>query len=342
MQIVRGHTTIKFLKQGDSFSARLFSTKSLVQFVDNGNNTVTPDWTQEANQPVVYPVIISQLLGTYVSEITDVHWYLDNTELSFTGDATSDGAFRKTSYSTSDMELPALQICSNIMLSASQNRMLKFSGTISSGGITTQISCDIPIARSEVSGDVYLAEISVTNNGVIDSSVTEIKATAILRKGGSEITSGVTYAWYYSTPDDTDEVQDGWQPMNRTTKEISITEDMIPSRLFIKVDCTVSGNVVASGFVTVDDIRDPFYIVNNPSLLDEMLSYQQPSITYTPKVRRRGSTTDETGWKFDFSVSDVKGVVKKTAQDASTITVTYQEMITFGGGDLNLDIEAHQ
>ena len=254
--ILRGHTTIKFLKQGDSFVSRLYATKSLMQFYDASSTTFTPDWTVAANQPVVYPLIISQLQGDYLSNITDVKWYVDGTELVFSSSTnlTSDGSYLKTTYTVKGMTLPAIKICKNVMSGSVIGKTLKFQGTVNTGGVAVQITCDIPISRTEVSGDVYLCNIDITNHGVIDNEVKSLTATAQVFKGGIEVTSGISYAWFYSTPNDTDAVVDGWQPMGTNSKTLTINEADVDNNLYIKVVCTISGSTV-TGYMNICDIQ---------------------------------------------------------------------------------------
>ena len=335
---VSGSAHIKFIRQGDSISSILISTGALVQYVSQ-SGLATPDWTVAANQPVIYPRIVSQLSGTVITAIANPVWKLGNVALVFNGSGmTADGKFQTTTYTIAGVAVPALKICKNVMADASQNTTISFAGDVTTGGLTYTITADIPVTRSETNSDVYQANIAATNGGIVDDTNTSTTLTSILNKGGTAITDGITYAWYYSTPQDTDAVKDNWEPMNKTTKSITVSRDEVDTVRIFKCDMAVNGSVVCSAFFEVRDESDPLYIVTNPNQRDESLSSYQPSIIYTPVVRRRGHTENETGWTFEFVLIDVKGQTVRTATGAS-FTVTYQEMVQ-RGCDLDLFIKA--
>lgn len=336
---VSGSAHIKFIRQGDSITSILISTAALVQYVNTANSMATPDWAVAANQPVIYPRIVSQLTGNVITSIANPAWKFNNTSLVFGSNGkTADGKFESTTYTVSGVAIPALKICKNIMLDASQNTVISFSGDVTTGGMTYTINADIPVTRSETSGEVYQGYISATNGGIVDDTNTSTTLTAALNKGGAAMTDGVTYAWYYSTPEDTDAVKDNWEPMNKTTKSITVSRDDVDTVKTLKCDLAVNGSVVCSAFFEIRDESDPLYIVTNPNQREEILSSYQPSITYSPLVRRRGHDTNESGWSFNFILSDVKGETVRSSSGIS-FTVTYQEIVQ-KGCDLDLYIKA--
>lgn len=335
---VSGMAHIKFIRQGDSISSMLISTKALTQFVNESTGSVQPDWTVVANQPVIYPRIISQLSGTVVTAITAPAWKVDGVALAFTNGTTADGKYKSTTYDIGGQSVPALQICSNIMSNATQNRVISFSGNINTGGLTTTVNADISVTRNETAGETYIGYISATNGGVMDETNKSTTLTASLNKGGVAVTTGISYKWYYNTPADTDAVKDNWEPISGTAKTLSVGRDDVDTLKTFRCDFLISGSVVASAFFDVRDDSDPLYIVPNPNQKEEILSSYQASITYTPQVRRRGQSTNETGWSFAYVLSNVKGSTVRTASGAS-ITVSYSEMQT-AGSDLDLNITA--
>ena len=335
---VSGRAHITFVRQGDSISSMLISTKALVQFV-NDAGAATPDWTVAANQPVIYPRIVSQLTGTTVTAITSPSWKVDGVALSFGSNSkTSDGMYEMTTYAIAGVNVPALKICGNIMASATQNKVISLSCTVTTGGFTTMVAADISVTRSEVSGEVYTGYISATNGGIVDDTNTSTTLTATLMKGGTLVSSGITYKWYYNTPEDTDAEKDNWQPITESTNMLGVSRDQVDTIKVYKCDFVISGSVVASAFFEVRDDSDPLYIISNPNQKEELLSSYQTTITYTPLVRRRGQSKNEAGWSFSYVLSDAKGSTVRTASGAS-ITVDYTEMLT-AGTDLDLLITA--
>lgn len=335
---VSGSAQIKFIRQGDSIASMLISTAALQQSVNQSTGIINPDWTVVANQPIIYPRVVSQLSGSLITDLSNPVWKYNGTALVFVGGKTSDGNFETTTYTISGKAIPALKILKNIMSDASQNALISFTCNVTTGGLITSVSADIPVARTEVSGEVYQGYISATNGGIVDDLNAATILTAALNKGGTGVTTGLAYAWYYNTPSDTDAVQDNWQPLNKTTKSITVTRDEVDTIKVFKCDFSVESTVVFSAFFEVRDESDPLYILPNPDQKDELLSSYQQSITYTPKVRRRGQSTDESGWSFAYVLRDVKGNSIKTATGAS-FAVTYANILA-ANCDLDLYIEA--
>ena len=336
---VSGQAHIKFIRQGDSISTILIATKALMQFVNDDTGAVNPDWTVASNQPTVYPRIVSQLTGTVVTSASNPVWKVDGTTLSFgSNNKTTDGSYESTSYSIGGGSVPALKICKNVMKDATQNKLISFSCTVATGGITSNITADITITRGESAGEVYTGYISATNGGVVDDTNPSTTLTATLLKGGETVSTGVSYAWYYNTPSDTDAERDNWQPVSGTSKSLTVSRDDIDTVKTYKCDFTVSGSVVTSAFFDVRDDSDPLYIIPNPNQREEVLSSYQQSITYTPLVRRRGQSSNESGWSFQYVLSNVKGSTVRTAS-GNSITVQYPEILE-EGCDLDLFITA--
>lgn len=335
---VSGRAHITFVRQGDSISSMLISTKALVQFV-NDSGSATPDWSVAANQPVIYPRIVSQLTGTTVTAITSPSWKVDGVLLSFGSNSkTSDGMYEATTYAIAGVDVPALKICGNIMADATQNKVISLSCTVMTGGFSTQVTADISVTRSEVSGEVYTGYLTATNGGIVDDANVSTTLTATLMKGGTPVSGGITYKWYYNTPADTDAEKDNWQPVTNTADKLGVSRDEVDTIKVYKCDFVVSGDVVASAFCEVRDDSDPLYIIPNPNQKEELLSSYQTSITYTPLVRRRGQSKNETGWSFSYVLSDAKGSTVRTAS-GSSVTVDYTEMLS-AGTDLDLLIIA--
>lgn len=329
---------IKFIRQGDSISSMLISTKALTQFVNASTGAVSPDWSVAANQPVIYPRIVSQLSGSVVTAVTDPVWRVDGAVLAFTGGKTADGKYESTTYDLGGQSVPALRIRANIMADATQNRVVGFSGTINTGGVTTTVGADVSVTRNEAAGETYMGYISATNGGVMDDTNKSTVLTASLNKGGVAVTVGIAYKWYYNTPADTDAIKDNWEPVTGTAKTLSVSRDDVDTLKTFRCDFLISNSPVASAFFDVRDDSDPLYIIPNPNQREEALSSYQGSIVYSPLVRRRGQSTNDAGWAFSYVLSDVKGSTVRNASGAS-ITVTYSEMLA-AGSDLDLNITA--
>ena len=136
---------------------------------------------------------------------------------------------------------------------------------------------------------------------------------------------------------------DGWESLNKTSQSIQILAADINSTELYKCVITHSGKT-ASAVMEVADETDALIIYPNPTnsagaRVPEELSSVQTSIIYRPKVMKRATATEVTGYKFNFLLTKSNGDTVASADDASTFTVTLDHAVS-ANGDLTLIITA--
>jgi len=340
MSTVKGSATITFVKQGDTINTSLRSTMPLEQYLKKGTAVVTPDWTQPANQPTIYPVVRSSLTDSRISpEAGSEVWKYNGTVIPFSGNLSTvmgsiaAGTFKKESKKVDgDTLVPTLTICKNLASAGNINAdVIEFSAIVDTG-FRSAVSASIDIRIEEVEGDPYIGYISVNDGGVIDSNTASLTLTASLTRGGQDVSTGVTYKWYKANGNT-------WTNINKTTKAITITATDIDTQELYKCEFFISGSTVGSATIPVYDESDPLVVVPNPDGIEEISSANK-SVTYYPRVCKRGDTsmTPVTGFTFSYLLTNSK--YQQIASGAGTnFAITYAHGIA-ANGNMTLIITA--
>jgi hypothetical protein len=340
MSTVKGSATIVFVRQGDTINTSLRSTKPLEQYLKKGTSAVTPDWTQAANQPTIYPVVRSSLTDSRIEpESGTEEWKYNGTVIPFTGNLSTvmgsipAGTFKKESKKVDgDTTVPTLTILKNLASADNINAdVIEFSA-ICDTGFRSAISASIDIRIEEVEGDPYIGYISVNDGGVIDGDTSSLTLTATLARGGQDITTGVTYKWYKAN-------RNSWTDINKTTKAITVTAVDIDTQELYKCEFFISGNSTGSACLPVYDESDPLVVVPNPDG-DEEISSAHPLVTYYPQVCKRGDTsmTPVAGFTFSYRLTN-SSYAQIAAGEGGNFAVTYAHGVA-ARGNMTLIITA--
>lgn len=345
---VKGSTTIKYVKQGDTLTCSLRSTRPLKQFVAKSNGAVAPDFTNASNQPVIYPAIRSMLKASRIAPVTgsDI-WYFEGTQITFDSSNLSlavgsiaAGTFKREWQNIDgDFSVPTLKILKNIASSSViTSKVIRLDCTVNTG-FTASVSQTIELQIEETDGESYIPYIDVNDGGVIDQNTPVLTLNAHLLVGGNSVTTGVTYKWYKMI---VAAGVDGWQAVsNATSQTLQISAADIDNKELYKVTMTYSGKT-AEATISVEDETDTMVIYPNPidgagNAVPEEITSSRQSIVYVPFVCYRGSTTHLSGATFDFALTSSNGTVISSADAATSFTVTKGNCET-AGGDVTLII----
>lgn len=345
MSVVKGQTTIKYVKQGDCLTCSLRSTFPLKQFITNGTGIISPSFA--TNKPCIYPVIRSSLKAARVSpQATDYHWFYNGVEIAFTNSLSNAlgnlaaGTFKSEWKTIDGFSVPTLTIMKELASPSNiDSDTVEFKCTVNTG-FATVVSASTEISIEQTDGEAVLAYISINNGGVIDDSVASLTATAHLLVGGAEKSSNVTYDWFKMK---VSAGVDGWQSLNKKTKSITIAAADVNSSELYK--CVVSfGDKTASAVMEVVDETDALIIYPNPTngtgaSIPEELSSAQTSIIYRPKVMKRSSQQEVSGYKFYYLLTNSAGESISEQDGGNTFTVTLDNAVD-AGGDMTLIISA--
>lgn len=346
MSEVKGQTTIKYVRQGDSLTCTLRSTFPLKQFITNGNNIVSPSFA--TNKPCIYPVVRSSLKAARVEPAASgVVWSYNSQEISFDASGLNTamgniaaGTFKSETKTVDGFTVPTLTILKEIASDGNiDSDTIEFKGTVNTG-FTSVVSASIEISIEQTDGESCMGYITINNGGVIDDTTSQLKATAHFLLGGVEKTSGVTYKWYKMKVVNG---ADGWVATGSTSSSITITASDINSSELYKCEMTYNGKSSAS-VMEVCDETDILIIYPNPtdsagSSVPEELSSAQTSIVYRPKVYKRSTGTEVSGFTFNYLLTDAAGDTIASQDGGSSFTVTLAHAVK-AGGDITLIISA--
>ncbi len=346
MSEVRGQTTIKYVKQGDSLTCSLRSTFPLKQFVTNGNGVVAPSFV--TNQPCIYPVVRSSLRATRISpQATDFHWYYNSVEITFGNDGLSNaigsiaaGTFKSEWKTIDGFSVPTLTILKELASTSNiDSDIIDFKGVVNTGFAAT-VSASIEVSIEQTEGEAYMAYISINNGGVIDDGVSSLTATAHLLVGGTEKTANVTYEWFKMR---VTAGVDGWVSLGRTTQSITIAASDVNSSELYKCVITTQGKSTSAVMEVVDE-TDALIIYPNPTngagaTIPEELSSVQTSIIYRPRVMKRATQQEVQGYTFYYLLTNAAGDTVASQDGGATFTVTLNHAQA-AGGDMTLIISA--
>lgn len=346
MSTVKGQTTIKYVRQGDSLTCTLRSTFPLKQFISNGNNIVTPSFSE--NRPCIYPVVRSSLKAARIEpSASGVEWRYNGREISFDASGLSKamgnilaGTFKSETKNVDGFTVPTLTILKEIASDSNiDSDTIEFKGTVNTG-FQSVVSSSIEISIEQTDGESCMGYITINNGGVIDDSTSQLKATAHFMIGGVEKTDGVSYKWYKMKVVNG---ADGWEAINKTSASIMITASDVNSSELYKCEMTYGGKS-SSAVMEVSDETDILIIYPNPTnnageSVPEELSSAQTSIVYRPKVYKRSTGTEVKGFSFNYLLTDASGDTIASQDGGDSFTVTIDHAVK-AGGDMTLIISA--
>jgi len=161
------------------------------------------------------------------------------------------------------------------------------------------------------------------------------KLTAMVRQGAGEITSGLAYKWY-------NQVNGAWSQLSgQTGKTLTVSDTMVDTSGVFKVEVSQNGSVIGMDTQTVMDLSDPYDILTNPNPADETIeSGSGGSVTYTPTLVKRGSTTKAKDVNFYFVFMDSAGNIlnTSTATTAAKSGTCTEAMCQQAGGNVTWTI----
>lgn len=325
MSYTSGHITLTAISDGDQVSLSLQSTVPLLQYLKAGTDSVSPDWTDVNEQPIVFPRAKSQNMGTRLTFVAGSEkWTYNDVAIVFDSNGlSSNKMFQKISYSDGGVSVPALRIVNNMAsVTNTNNAVIGFSGTvISDENIDMSTTGDVRI--EETVGDPYDGFISVTDGGIIDDDTDSIVCTAELRKGGAKVLTGVTYRWSKQSAT-------GWVIVSSDSgvpHRLTVREGDIDTEAAYRCEFIVEGEVVAVYTRNLSDETDAFVVV--VSVTGSTALRPGQTTTLIPTVMRRANQEEVTGFTFTFALYSANNTFIRSAT-ASQLTLTYADILAAG------------
>ena len=359
MSVASASRTVKWISKAGTYSAMISSPAGDLYQMWEGTQAqvskIFPDFTAgnaSSNpyyHPILYFVAASSRTAEGVVTPDSIDFYVGNTKLTWSGDTSTNsfggetGHFKKISPSGGQLYY-GIQIVKNLVVPFGFAPVtIRMVSHVSYGAQSDELEASYSIPISVSTGSTYRVTIAAgdTKNFVITEKGTSCKLKAMAFLGGNEITSNLSYVWEKLT-------SSGWQTLSATTQQLTVSDTDIDTYGQFRVTVSQGGPELGKDIQGVMDASDPYEIDPVPSPEDECIeedNVNRASVTYTPRLVKRGTTTAiTTGLAgFTFIVKDAAGVFlnpaaeRTTPRASATVTAAYCQQ---AGGDVSVDIFA--
>lgn len=344
MSIASASRTIKLIAKVGTYNPTIVAPNGDIyqeyEGTQDNPGAITPNF--EATQPKLLFVCTSSRVSEGIVTPNSMRYFFNNSEISFGTDGVSTGSFAgyfKKIVPDTGNQYYGLQLLKNIVqLAGYASVVIRMEAAVSYATQVDTLKADYRISVGKSTGTSYRVTIAAGdgNNFVLRQKGAQCILKAVTYQSGTELTSGLTYAWYKMT-------NVGWYPISgQTGQTLTVTDNDVDTWGEFQVVVSKGGNELGFDTQAVIDASDPYEIEPHPSPEDEAI-YEDTNgngqVTYTPVVVKRGSTTKAFDSQFYFIAKDAAGNILNTTSrtPASTFTVT-RAMCQQAGGDIALVI----
>ena len=318
------------------------------QYFNPSTAVCTPDYGKTANQITLYPACYSSGSGKFlVPDSGSEQWFYDNPESSSAAILAAEGGsvapawsklFAKTSYSVNGQTFPALKIVGNLASADSLNDVKLYCRARYNG---MEVTCSYTIGVKETVGSMFDVLINCVNeedvnDTVIDNDSEYLVLSADFQDAGVSVSPSGSFVWKRATASGLVTVSHaaGVTELSNSNKTLKLYDGAVEGTEEYFCQVTHNGTDYLTG-IQVSDTHDPYYILIGRSTQSNMVK-KTDSVTYTPQVIARATRTVQTGWTFGFRVLDNQGNTKKTAANATTFTVSGEEIYSWNGTNVHI------
>jgi hypothetical protein len=292
---VSGGVHITLLKNGDSLNATLNSTAPLYQTFKKGTDDYNPNWEtmSDDERPVIYPRIYSAMQGAVLTP-ANLSWKYNGVDMTFdsSGVATfpegCEGRIKEIDYNSAK----ALKMIDNIASDLNNDSdTITFTGSVTTGGQTLQVTAEITILVEEANSNLYRLFLN-TADDVIDGSEEYIQVVASLFNTGVGVTSGVQFEFL--------DLQGNVLKAKNSSDTLNVTKEMVNGELVVVCKAYVDNAVVAQEQRQVWDLTDPYVISCNRGSNTSQSEFEDIVYAFSLVNMRTGQVVPDK--VFDFKV----------------------------------------
>lgn len=321
--------SVRFLRNGDQIVIVRDIIKGdgtgagLYQAVDPISGSVSPDWTQAANQPIIQ--ISARSSAGYPVEITNVVFAYAGVNLSFTYNGATwvdegSGKPFKSRISNGKYELKIVgNLASSTVVS---NQQINYEVSYTSNAMSDVVQGSVDVIIQQSGSDSHLLQIT-TNHVELSADITSATLTAEAMYGTESVTighDGYTIEWY----------QDGVLINDQTSSILTVTRDMVTGGSIFIAKLKKNGNLVAQDSQRISDIADEYQITHTPTSAGSNYVAPNHNAIYTLAVEKNGASYGG-AVTYAWQVYNALGVAKGSGTGA-TVTVTPSDCLV-GTGD---------
>lgn len=316
----QGSITVRRLRNGDSIFLSLeLNGKPLYQAVDEQTGVVVPDWSIEANRPIITPRC-STVRGQSIY-LSNHGWSYNGVALVFDGETVGSYVMDSTEKFGLDTSNGALKIFANLASAINMaNDTLLYSCQATVGGVEYNLSKSIDVQIAKGAGSSYF--------GFINASTTQLDIdhdTATLVTELWLATSQVTdyyVKWYKDTVEWVDKAGQ---------KQITVTKDDIDGcQLFIAEFYKASGDTeyIYRYGISIIDTMDEIILVPYIQSANKEVSENMP-VTVKARVIRTSTgavlSPVNPSWEFTIYDGDTWQVKGSSNTDSIQVTTTHTD-----------------
>ncbi len=339
--------TIKFISKAGTYTALIMCPAGdLFQDWEGTQADVTKIFPNfEETKPILYFVCTSSRVAEGVATPDAIDFYFNGTKITWSGDTSTGtfaGLFKKIAPSGDNLYY-GIQILKNLVAASGfAPATIKMVATVSYGTQSDQIQAEYKIPIQQATGSSYRVTIAAgdTKNFVINEKGGSCILKALAYQGGGLLTADLTYKWEKLNASDWVEIS------GQTAQTLTVSGNDIATYGEYRVTVYRGGAEIGKDIQGVMDASDPFDIDPHPSPEDEAITEDTDgngSVTYTPVVVKRGTSTKAIDTTFYFVVKDAAGVFLNSASDRTTAQSSYSVTRAHcqqAGGDVAITITA--
>lgn len=262
MYSAQGSITIKRLRTGENLFLSLNASHPLYQSVDDKTGAVAPDWTVDANRPVITPSVSSSRGG--VVHMNHHKWSYNGVELVFSGAKSGVYTLDITGRFGMNVDTGVLKIFKNLAsVTNVANDTLTYEGQASISGIEQNITKTIDIVIQPMGGTSYYGSIIATTAQIGDDVPTSTLSTKLYLSGNAVLDYYIK--WKKDTQD--------WTAKNGQ-KSITVTRDDVAGTQLILADFYSSNTSTIPVFtsaIRIQDISDEYTVVCSITSANKMV-----------------------------------------------------------------------
>lgn len=339
--------TIKFISKAGTYAAVIMCPDGDIYQEWEGTTaqptSIYPNFASK--KPILYFVCTSSRVAEGVATPDAINFYFNGTLIQWNGDTSTGtfaGLFKKIAPAGDNLYY-GIQILQNIAQAAGfAPAVIKMVATVSYGTQTDQIEATYTIPIQQATGNgVRVTIISPDNKYfVINEKGGSCQLKAMAYQKGTALTTGLSYVWEKMGAN-------GWTTLAATTQTITVADTDINSygeyRVTINRGTGASAEELGKDIQGVMDASDPLQIDPHPSPEDETITEDTSgngTVTYTPVVVKRGTSTKAFDTTFYFVVKDAVGNylnpgTMNTAKTSETVT---RAQCVQAGSDVSINI----
>ena len=355
------------LEDGLTIHGSLTSDKTLTQIV--GPNTITPDWSVDANRPTI---TLRVQKGSQYITAQNYTWYINGVAID-----SSDARFQMGTTIISGVTCPTLKIKQNLGGPGNLDLdTISIVGKIESNGALLDFSAGIEVKISRLTGSGYTPALCFNGKAYIDTKGEYICIYAPLYTESGAVQS---YAcrWYINYDDEvtaTAAPQGGGSYKSTVTVDgvtypcLYLYEGDVEDFTVVRCEYLVGGNVEAVETVNVNDEQDPdmMYItyganqsgydgtpaslktgqsvtfniwvalMDNPAHEATMAKY----VRYKVKLLDASASTITASILSGATIEDGWAILTPDAQHKIHVTVSYANAVDYGKGKVTGIVQA--